>query len=305
MRILITGGAGSIGSYLANYFYERGYTIRLLDKDLGKVDADNCPYELICGEINDRQIVKQAVQDVDAVFHLAWSFAADLTELVATDIEGMAILLAESADAGIKHFINTSSSIVYGVPMDVPIKEEQPHLTAQARKPFYAFAKTICEDMCQLYNDLQKLPATTIGLWWAFADEIGGKHLKQMIRNIRDNGYIDVPDASGGSFAHMEDIALCFERTLFNETAFGAVYNVASAYVSWEEVARMIADEIKPQAVINVVAQNEWQGSAFQLGEWRLDTTKAETELGFRSALGEELFKKQLQQAIADLCQKV
>ena len=78
-RILITGGAGFIGSHLADDLLEKGYSIRVLDnlieqvhgKDRERPEYLNSDVELVIGDVRDPQAVKSALKGVDAVYHYA------------------------------------------------------------------------------------------------------------------------------------------------------------------------------------------------------------------------------------------
>ncbi len=135
MRILVTGGAGFIGSHLAGAFTHSGDSVVVLD-DLSTgrreyLPADGRGARLIEGDIADRDAVREAVTGVDLVLHLAafvsvpGSIARPL-EALRTNVTGTALLLDESRRAGVRRLIFASSAAVYGEPVSLPIAEDHP-----------------------------------------------------------------------------------------------------------------------------------------------------------------------------------
>lgn len=98
MKFLLAGGAGSVGRDLTDVPLNAGHAVRVLD-----ARADSVPLsgrenlEVLTGKVEDRSLAAQAVQDCDAVIHLAWSFATDPNELVAIDLAGQISLLEAAA----------------------------------------------------------------------------------------------------------------------------------------------------------------------------------------------------------------
>jgi nucleoside-diphosphate-sugar epimerase len=86
----------------------------------------------------------------------------------------------------------------------------------EARKPLYGIAKAAAEKLCLMYGKTKGPPATVVRFWWAYGDEIGGKHLREMLKIASGGTPLEVPAGSGGSFLHMADLAQGIERCLFN-----------------------------------------------------------------------------------------
>ena len=201
MKILITGGSGSVGSYTIPRLLEKGHTIRVLDKNPGTLRAMK-GVEFIEGGVEERDKVKDAVKDMDAVVHLAWSFSEDPFEIFGVDMMGLLNLLDISVKNKVKHFVFVSSAVVYGSPKRKPIDEEHPCDVEDSRKPLYALAKYTAEKLCLVYQKTHGLPVTNIRFWWGFGDEIGGKHLKNMIQSALDNEVIVRPDLQSFFILH-------------------------------------------------------------------------------------------------------
>ena len=303
MKILITGGSGSVGSYTVPRLIEKGHEIKVLDKriDIFK-GMEGKGLELKEGGVEERDKVNEAVKDTEVVVHLAWSFSEDPFETFEVDMRGLLNLLDASVKNNLKQFIFVSSAVVYGSPKYAPIDEKHSCDVEDARKPLYALAKYTGEKLCLVYQKESNLPITNIRFWWGFGEEIGGKHLRNMIQKALDGEVIQVPKGAGGSFLHFDDFLLGLEKVLLNEKAMGETFNLSSFYITWEEVAKMIVD-IAGSGSVETVSQSDWKGSSFIADEWDLTYKKLGDLLGFSPLYPDDEAKKLLKEAIKD-CKK-
>lgn len=120
MRALVTGGAGFIGSNLADELISRGHEVRILD-NLSTGFAENLPpdAEFYEGDICDEELVAQAVEGVDVVFHQGarGSVAKSVETPLVTDlwnVHGTLTVLEAARRAEVSRFVAASSSSVYG-----------------------------------------------------------------------------------------------------------------------------------------------------------------------------------------------
>ncbi len=281
-RILITGGAGSCGTFLTDSFLERGYEITVLDRDVEPLRSmENDRLTIIEGHLKDRGTVKEAVKGMDAVIHLAWSFSSDPMEVLDQDLKGHINLLEEMAEQKTGHLIYTSTAVVYGKPRYSPIDEDHPLIVEEARKPLYGITKAAAEKLCLLYWKERGLPATVIRFWWAFGDDIGGRHLRQMLKAAADGEPLEFPGDSGGSFLYLEDLVQGVEKCLFAPSAFGQTFNLATVYVTWNEVASIVREVTGSTSQIRSTPSSEWKGSPFLADPWELDDTSARQLVGY------------------------
>ena len=130
MKILVTGGAGYIGSALTYLLIEQGHQVSVID-DLsnGFKDNVNPKANFIYGSILDESILIQGLIGIDAVIHLAAKIRVEEGEVKPelykkVNIEGTKLLLNKCKDLGITKFVFASTAAVYGDPEDFPVTEE-------------------------------------------------------------------------------------------------------------------------------------------------------------------------------------
>jgi UDP-glucose 4-epimerase len=303
MKIAVTGAAGSVGSYLTACLVEKGHQLRLLDKSVGALKGFR-GLEVIEGGVEDPDVVGAFAKGMEILIHLAWSFSDDPAQSLEVDVKGTLNLLKASADQGVKHFIQASTAVVYGKPVHLPIIEDDPCLVEDARKPVYALAKLMCEKLGLIFFKEKGLPITTFRFWWAFGPEIGGRHLREMVKTALEGGELEVPSEAGGSFLHLDDLARGFESSFLNQKSFGQIFNLSSVFLTWEEIAGIIVEEAG-NGVVRTVPREEWKGSSFLADVWNLSSRKAESLLGFRPGLGESDYRNLFKQAVRGVVEKL
>ena len=281
-KILVTGGAGWVGLDWTPYLLQKGYEVRVLDvnvEPLRHIKDKNLV--LIESGVEDRDAVRSGMEGVDAVLHLAWTFSSDPLETVQKDLTGHIYVLEEAVSQKVEHLVYTSTAVVYGKLQYSPIDEKHPLVVEEARKPLYGIAKQFAEKTCLMYMKMKELPVTIIRFWWAYGREIGGRHLREMLKTAASGNPLEVPVGSGGSFVSMDDMSRALGLCLFNPDSFGEVFNVATVYVTWEEFAEMVREVTGKRCEIRRVPREEWKGSAFLADPWELDDSNARKVLGY------------------------
>ncbi len=299
MRFLITGGAGSVGQALTRSLLEKGHSVRVLDRKTDQLQSlGHQSFELIKGEIEDPSVASGAVKGIDAIVHLAWSFSDDPMELLASDLKGHILLLEAAAAEKISHFFYTSTAVVYGKPVKSPITEEDPCLVEDARKPFYGIAKLTAEKLLLAYFRTKRLPVTIFRFWWSYGEEIGGRHLRDLIKLAQAGEPLTVPKEAGGSFLHLDDLTNALLTALQKPKTFGEIFNLSTLFLSWEEVARMIIEVTGSLSPLEVIPAKEWKGAPFLADTWELSTGKAERVFAYRPTLSLPEARQRLREAI-------
>ena len=143
MRVLITGGAGFIGSHLAKYLQGRG-EIRVLDnlRSSSRSNLNGTPVEFIDASVLDTAALRNAMAGVDVVFHLAAMVSVKESmeqpqECVEINTIGTLNVLRTAADSNVRRLVFASSAAVYGDDPPVPTAET----SAPAPKSPYAVTK--------------------------------------------------------------------------------------------------------------------------------------------------------------------
>ena len=298
MRLLVTGGNGSIGRELVPALLTRGHEVVVLDREV-KAPGDHPRLRRVPGGVEDPAAVAEATRGVDAIVHLAWSFADDLAYLVEHDLRGHLHLLEAARREQVRCFVYTSTAVVYGKPIRQPVDEDHPLLVLAARKPAYGIAKEFAEKITLLAAQTDGPPAAILRFWWAFGQEIGGRHLRELLRAAAAGEPLAVPADCGGSFLSLDDFIHTIDLLLGTDLRVGRVFNLASGYVTWKEIARLILDVTGSTAPIRVVPRAEWTGAAFLADRWELDDRRIRTELGFKPTRDPAGLRQALRDAIA------
>ena len=150
MIILVTGGAGFIGSHIVEHFQGRA-EVRVLDNFRSGFTHNlaGLEHDLIAGSMLDRELVRQAMTDVDLVFHLAALVSvpesmANPAECHELNTTGTLVVLEEAARARVKKLVFSSSAAIYG---DHPALPKTETMTPQPKSP-YASSKLAGEILC-------------------------------------------------------------------------------------------------------------------------------------------------------------
>ena len=306
MKFLITGGSGSVGQALTLSLLEKGHAVRVLDKKVeGLQSLKHKNLELIVGQLEDPSLIKEAIKGTEIILHLAWSFSDAPLELLETDLKGHLLLLDAALSEKISHLFYTSTAVVYGKPIRSSVTEEDPCLVEDARKPFYGIAKLMAEKLLLAYFKTNGLPITIFRFWWSYGEEIGGRHLRDLIKLAQTGQPLVVPGDAGGSFLHLDDLTHAILLALNNQNTFGEIFNLSTLYLTWEEVARMIIEIAYSSSCLEVIPSKEWKGAPFLADPWELSTKKAERVFSYRSTLSPSMALQNLKEAMACFYKKM
>ena len=171
-KVLITGADGFIGSHLTERLISEGARVKAFVmynsfNTWGWIDTfssrEKEAVDIVCGDIRETDLLKQALKDVDIVFHLAaliaipYSYASP-SSYIKTNVEGTLNLLQTGLECGVEKIIHTSTSEVYGTAQYIPIDEKHP---LQGQSPYSASkigADMVAESFYRSFN----LPVTTV-----------------------------------------------------------------------------------------------------------------------------------------------
>lgn len=301
MNILIAGGAGEVGGHLVRNLTRRGHSVRVLDR----AEKTGTLRNAIRGDLSDPASVRVAVEGMDAVVNLAWSFADDAAIIFGEDVRGHVHLLEAACACKVKSYVYASTATVYGKAVEHPVMESHPCLVAEARKPLYALGKYAAEELCQYYFKARGLATTVLRFWWAYGATIGGSNLRDLIRKAIHNQPLEmVPDA-GGAFLTMADLARAVELSLSSPAAAGRVYNVGSLFMTWKQIGEIIVGLTGSKSEVKMTPSGDWRGPAFLNEVWDLDWTRAKQEMGYEPAETADAMKAAFREALASCVTQV
>lgn len=281
MKVLIAGGAGDVGKYLIRDLSSQGHEVVVLDRATKTEEMERFSITYYQGSLTDGSLVNEAIQGTDVVINLAWSFADEPQVIFGEDIEGHIHLLEATSQSGIKSFIYTSTATVYGRAVLHPVTETHPCLIGDARKPLYALGKYTAEELCRYCHKERRLPVTIFRFWWAFGENIGGRHLRDLIRKSLNHQPLEMLRGAGGTFVTMTDLGRAITSAIARSTASGQIYNLGSLFLTWEEIGSMIVDLTHSNSIMRLIPSDRWKGPAFLNEVWDLSWDKAKHELAY------------------------
>jgi nucleoside-diphosphate-sugar epimerase len=296
-RVLVTGGAGYVGSNLIPKLLTAGYEASVLDLYLyGEVFADlksNPGLTETKGDLRNAADVQRAVAGCDAVIHLACisndpSFDLDPTLGRSINFDCFRPLVKASKDAGVRRFIYASSSSVYGIKTDMDVTEELPldPLTD------YSKYKAMCEEVLEQEREpgfvcVTLRPATVCG----YAPRLRLDLTVNILTNHAiNNGRITV---FGGDQLrpniHVEDMTDLYLQLLEapDEVIDGKIWNAGYHNLKVSAIAEMVKAEVGPKVDIVVTPTDDHRS-------YHVSSEKIRRELGFSA-------QRSVKDAIVDL----
>ncbi len=243
-HILVTGGAGYIGSHLVHDLVEKGYQVIVLDNlSTGRKDNLPPPAQLIVGDVHNSQDLKKAFSHkIDVVFHFAaWKAAGESmvnpSKYGQNNICGSLQLIDACVQYRVPYFVFSSSAAVYGDPQYLPVDEKHPTQPVN----YYGYTKLAIEENLQWYSKLKGLKYAALRYFNATGYDLKGRVkgkeknpanlspvVMETLMGLRDkmqvfgNDY-PTPDGTGiRDYIHVNDLAsahiLAMEYLAHNNT---------------------------------------------------------------------------------------
>ncbi len=301
MRFLITGGAGFIGSHLAERLLDRGDRVVLLDNlSTGSMDNirhlktfDRMEYHL--DNIENRQLVAELVDDADAVIHLAAAVGVKLivespVRTIETNVNGTQRIL-EAACKKRKLVLTASTSEVYGKNTNVPFHEDADLVLGPTTKGrwSYAASKALDEFLALSYWKEKQLPVIVVRLFNTVGPRQTGRYgmvLPNFVKAAIDNTTISVYGDGKQSrcFCDVRDTVEALVRLIDTEHSIGEVVNVGNTEeVSIEGLAQIVKQRTNSMSPIEFVPYDKAYEPGFEDMMRRVPCVdKLEALTGFR-----------------------
>lgn len=286
MRVLITGGAGFIGSHIAEAYLERGDEVYIID-DLSTGSLDNISHLkgnarfqkrifVHIDSIHNRDIMLELVGTCDVVHHLAAAVGVQYIlghpmESIHTNIQGTEIVL-ELCNKFKKRVLVASTSEVYGKHLHAPLVESDNIIYGPSSKFrwSYAASKLMDEFMSLAYYRTTGLQVTIVRLFNTVGPRQTGTYgmviprfVGQALKNEPITVYGDGTQTR--TFTYVKDVVWGLMNLIENEDAFGNVYNVGGLEeVSILDLAKKIVAATNSSSEIRLIPYDEAFGKDFE-----------------------------------------
>jgi len=312
-KVLVTGGAGFIGSHLVDRLVKEGFSVRVIDNlSSGRLEnlaqhRDDPRVEVIIGDLKKMEDAIKAVDGVDTVFH----FAANPEVRVSTtnpeihfneNVVATFNLLEAMRRRDVKELVFASSSSVYGEPEQIPVSEDAPIRPVSV----YGASKAACENLIHAYTKLYGIKAVILryanvvgprlrhGVIWDLVNKLkkNPNELEILGDGKQTRSYIYIGDA-------VEATMIAWRKTSNNYS----VYNVGSEdWITVDEVADQVIEAmnlVNVRKIYKPVLHGVgWPGDVKKIA-LRIDKIK---QLGFKPSLSsKEAVKATTREIINDI----
>ncbi len=267
MRYLLTGGAGFVGSHLAEYLLDGGHEVFVID-DLSTGSIRNIEhlkpnprFHYWIDTINNVPLTAELVDQVDIIYHLAAAVGVRLivespVRTIETNIRGTEIIL-ELANKKKKRTIIFSTSEVYGKSADIPFREDGDLVLGPTSKGrwSYACSKAVDEFLALAYWHEKRLPTIVVRLFNTVGPRQTGRYgmvIPTFVRQALAGDPITVYGDGHQSrcFCHVMDVVPALTRLALEDAAVGKVFNIGSdeevEILELAETVKQLADSRSP-----------------------------------------------------------
>ena len=312
MRILITGGAGFIGSHLADAYIDRGDSVHVLD-DLSTGSIQNvrhlkghARFGYTIGSVRNAALVAELVDEADVVFHLAAAVGVKLivespVRTIETNVHGTEVVLAQACKKK-KKVLVASTSEVYGLSNQVPFREDHPLVMGATTKGrwSYACSKALDEFLALAYWREKKLPAVVVRLFNTVGPRQTGQYgmvipsfVKQALAGRPITVYGD--GSQSRCFGYVGDVVGALIKLMDEPAAVGEVFNVGSdEEVTIGELAELVRGMTGSRSEIVTLPYEQAYGEGFEDMPRRVpDISKVGRLIGYRPTVKlEEILRR-------------
>ena len=311
MRVLITGGAGFIGSHLADHYVNAGHDVTILDNFStgSKTNISHLAGKItvVDGDIRNIDLIDQLTQDTDLVLHMAAALGVNTIlesplESMSTNITGSEVVL----NAAAKHnnrIIIASTSEIYGKNPKQPLNETDDRVVGAPQKIrwTYSDAKAIEEAMAFALHQEKKLAVTTVRLFNTVGPRQTGRYgmvVPRFVQAALKNEALTIYGDGTQSrvFCHVDDAVAAIAKMVATDTTIGDVYNVGgTGEVTIKQLAEQVLAVTESKSAITYTAYTDAYPAGFEDIQRRVpDISKVKSAIGWAPT-------KDLKQIITDI----
>jgi UDP-glucose 4-epimerase len=315
MRILITGGAGFIGSHLADALISRGDQVIALDNfstgSTANIKHITKNLEIIDGDIRNADLINETVKDVDLIFHMAAALGVKTIlesplESISTNISGSEVVLNAAVNHK-KRILIASTSEIYGKNPKQPLNENDDRVIGSPQKIRWSYsdAKAIEEAMAFSLNQEKGLRVTTARLFNTVGPRqsshygmVVPRFVESALKNQPINIYGD--GTQSRVFCHVNDAVEALVALVDTDQTINQVYNVGgTGEITIKELASQVIKETNSQSSIEFIPYEKAYAPGFEDMQRRVpDISKIKQDLNWAP-------RKNLSQIIADVAQHI
>ena len=298
MRVLITGGAGFIGSHLADALLAQGDQVVILD-NLTTGSRANIAHienqiEIHQGDIRDEVLVNELVKSADLVLHMAAALGVknimeNTVESVSINFTGSDVVL-KAATAHNKRLIIASTSEIYGKNPKQPLNEESDRVVGAPQKIrwTYSDAKALEEAIAHTLHRTHGLKVTTVRFFNTVGPRQTGQYgmvLPRFVKQALNNEEITIYDDGSQSrvFCHVDDAVRAVIALTKDDSTIGDYFNIGGVgETTMRELALKVIERTESQSQLISIPFDQAYGAGFEDMQRRVpDISKVKAKLGW------------------------
>jgi nucleoside-diphosphate-sugar epimerase len=273
--VLVTGGAGFLGSHLVDWLLDSGAAVRVFD-NLSTGSLQNLEQaaqrhsrtlgssgdtfhgsrlEVIIGDIRDRGLLRKALRSVKYVFHFAALPSSvvsviDPGEIHAVNVGGTLNILHGALTEGVWRVVLASSASVYGTPEALPVSEQAPVRPTS----LFAASKVAAETYCRTFHARHQLDTVTLRYFSVYGPRqrasADGAFIPSLIDSLRQRRPVDQDDRGAEDFTYVDDAVAAALAAARAPRAAGRIINVGSGQmVTIGEVVNILTSLLRTRGV--------------------------------------------------------
>ena len=311
MRVLITGGAGFIGSHLADHYVAAGDQVTILDNfstgsktNIAHLDGKVTTFD---GDIRNIELIESLTKEADLVLHMAAALGVNTIlesplESMSTNITGSEVVL-NAATKFNKRIIIASTSEIYGKNPKQPLSETDDRVVGAPQKIrwTYSDAKAIEEAMAFALHQEKKLPVTTVRLFNTVGPRQTGRYgmvVPRFVHAALNNEPITIYGDGTQSrvFCHVDDVVQAIAAIAQTDSTIGDVFNVGgTGEVTIKQLTEQVVVLTGSNSEITYTPYSEAYPAGFEDIQRRVpDISKIKSAIGWAPS-------KDLNQIISDI----